>query len=504
MKTNMKKTIYIHIGTEKTGTKTIQNFCCRNNEFLKKNDLYYPYNKDKKYMFNITHWPLAASLTKNNKFIPQDKMVPAQEMYDLFKEDIEKVPYNNILISAEPFSVNVTNKKSLLNLKSYLADYNVKIIVYLRRQDNYFVSLTSTKIKGGVHDSSAKFSTNEIFSNKERYDYFNLVSKWADVFGENNIIVKSFERETFINKNIIDDFFGIFNITVSEQNNSTEDNISLSLESLYFMNIVNGTYDLDNKERTKIYSLLEQRENKYKIKNLISPKERYDIIKHYESSNTKVAMKYLGKDDGILFNESIPSPNDKWDKFKGLTTETVFEIFNYVLHSKYGQESNEIMIDILIKDSINEILNNPISSKTNVNKDKETRPLFYSLENNLLEKGNMISSFKKEESEWTFISNGDDPHFMVPNFVNYNDVNELFVRIKITVPEDTMLQIFYKSKETSLNQNQSIKKNVKKGQNSLNIHIRFEVPITEIRLDPGTVEGEYVLHKFEIRDKVYS
>lgn len=351
------KTIYIHIGTEKTGTKSIQNFCCSRRDFLKRNNLFYPCNLDRKYIFNITHWPLAAALSQNNKFVPEEKRLSAKELFDELKSDIEQSGEERVLISAEPFSVNVTKAESISELKKLLNGYEVKIILYLRRQDDYYISHTSTKIKGGVHIQGNRYSADEAINNPIRYNYLELVKKWAKVFGKENMIIKTFEDSSLKNQNILSDFFGIFNMDISQFEAQTQrQNTSLSLDALYFMNMVNKGLKLSPKERSKIYSLLEKRESRFKIKNLISPTERKKILKHYQANNETLAKEYLNRQDGSLFKNDIGDANDAWEVFHGLNAAMTFEICRFLMRHKYGNQMPAKFSELLMQSVVREIL----------------------------------------------------------------------------------------------------------------------------------------------------
>jgi len=483
----MGRTIYIHIGTEKTGTKSIQTFCCQNNDFLKKHNLYYPYHPEKKYMHDITHWPLAAVLAENSGFVPPDKILPIHEMYGFFLRDIEEVPYDNILISAEPFSVYVIDKKKIGELKKQLSGYNVKIIVYLRRQDHYFVSLTSTKIKGGVHFQDHQISIEEVYREKSRYDYFELLTKWGDVFGHDNLIIRVYERDKMKNRSIIDDFFDIFNIDVSGFPSKPEENISLSLDNLFFLNLLNGQFGLDSMEL--VYSLLEKRDSGYSIENLISPKERHEILKYYEVSNQKVAKVFLGREDGVLFSEPMPNPDAEWKPFEGLDALKVFEICDYLLKSK--NYSDEHIINMLVENTLNEILSEKVERVG-----KAT--LIYDLENNVLQTTNMVSEVKKDKGGLHLISTGNDPFIVIPQFEN-SQYTYLAIHIEISAPEDTILQLFYKYPETGgYSEKYSISQKINKGRNQIMLLINGKHPVTDLRLDPGNVEGEFIIHEFKV------
>lgn len=351
------KTIYIHIGTEKTGTKSIQNFCCSRRDFLKKNNLFYPCNMDRKYIFNITHWPLAAALSQNNKFIPEEKRFSAKELFDELKSDIEQSEEERILISAEPFSVNVIRPERIAELRALLIEYEVKIILYLRRQDDYYISHTSTKVKGGVHIQGNKYSAEEAINNPARYNYLELVKKWAKVFGKQNMIIKTFEESSLKNQNILSDFFEIFDMDVSQfEAQAQRQNTSLSLDALYFMNLVNRELNLDPRERSRIYSLLEKRESKFKIKNLISPTERKKILEHYRTSNETLAKDYFNKQDGALFKNEINENNADWEVFHGLNAWFTFEICRFLMRHKYGEQMPAKFSELLAKSVVPAIL----------------------------------------------------------------------------------------------------------------------------------------------------
>ena len=45
---------------------------------------------------------------------------------------------------------------------------------------------------------------------------------------------------------------------------------------------------------------------------LISPRLRHKIAAKFESENCEIARRYLGREDGRLFLESLPEPSDAW------------------------------------------------------------------------------------------------------------------------------------------------------------------------------------------------
>ena len=349
----LKKNIYIHIGTEKTGTKTIQKFCIQNHDFLLSNNIFYPNNIDEPHVFKRTHWSLAACVADNNEFVPENKRFSPEVAFGSLKKEIDKNPCDNILISAEPFSTNVVNVNSIKTIKKCLKDYNVKIIIYLRRQDDYFISSVSTYVKGGRYIKENDFGASKVLAQKNRYDYLHILERWSQVFGKENMIVKRFEKQSMKNENLMEDFFDIFGITDFEFDKKYKRNTSLSLESLYFMNSINKKYQLESKARNQLYIALEKLAPVHSIKDLISPDKRIEILNYYRESNNKLAKEYFN--DEQLFIENVDD-STQWSRYLGPTLEELTRIVKGIQHKIKIPVFNSMLIK---QTAVKGIKNNP-------------------------------------------------------------------------------------------------------------------------------------------------
>src|SRR5690606_38518173 len=188
-KSNMKKTIYIHIGAHKTGTTAIQRFLSMNRDNLKKQGYLYPGKH------NAHHFIPHGLLNKTFLFSNPDTMTK-----NVFNE-IRKTKSENILISSEAFEF--LKKEDILLLKrDYLNDISVKIIFYVRRQDDLVESQYNAMIKGHQYKhnfSHFLFDSLKTEKNDFKNDFYSILETWRDVFGQENIIVRVYEKEQLPN-----------------------------------------------------------------------------------------------------------------------------------------------------------------------------------------------------------------------------------------------------------------------------------------------------------------
>ena len=111
---------------------------------------------------------------------------------------------------------------------------------------------------------------------------------------------------------------------------------------------------------------------------------------------------------------------------------------------------------------------------------------------------NQLSSQYRPDG-MVLISNGNDPYFALPLF-NFPSEKDLVVKIDITNPKDTVLQLYYATKSVPhYSEKQSIRRRITKGNNVVFIQLPPKDYTGHFRLDPGEIVGEFLLHSIEIR-----
>ena len=149
------KTLYIHIGTPKTGSTAIQFFCTENREILKKKGYCYP---DFPYRYK------GKSKRRNGVFLvgkyrDENGEWRVEEEEKIFSEGMSKIKelfksFDNVILSDEGiWLATKSRKKELwkkLQKEAKSNDFEIKIIVYLRRQDEYAESNWNQRIKHDI------------------------------------------------------------------------------------------------------------------------------------------------------------------------------------------------------------------------------------------------------------------------------------------------------------------------------------------------------------------
>jgi glycosyltransferase involved in cell wall biosynthesis len=311
-----KKKLYLHIGLPKTGTSAIQNFLINNEKLLKKEyDLYYP-NFGR--WCDGSHHKIAFALGSN----PYERMKSddeQKEYLDELEKDIYKSNCSRILLSSECFHL-YNNKNFILKFKE---KYEISIICYIRRQDEYLESIYGQNVRDIVYREKSDF--NEFLNNfKENLYYSRILSKWEEFVDRKNIIVKVYDKMTFLNNNIIDDFMDIFSIKINSKLKTDFKFINTSYSPTVTLYKVLLNIILKEQKEELIYILQEySNKNKEPMFSFFSDEERKSLIRIFEEDNELVRKKYTLLDN--LFDFRIDNKSKKF-----LQENDIFDITNYL------------------------------------------------------------------------------------------------------------------------------------------------------------------------------
>lgn len=213
----MKK-IYIHIGTHKTGTTAIQNFSGQHAKKLEALDVFYPVvsraiiNDVPSLGHHLLPWYLLNHPVPD-KFFGQfeDKK---QSLFPSLIAAIKSSNCDNVVLSSEAF--DRLDQEQILKLHGFFQQYDIKIIVYLRRKDAYLESRYQTKV---IHYYESK-ELSEIMTKLGPLNYFDFIRSWQDVFGVDNVLVRFYCKKSMIANNIVVDFYDQLGIDVKDMTNT--------------------------------------------------------------------------------------------------------------------------------------------------------------------------------------------------------------------------------------------------------------------------------------------
>ena len=185
----MKK-IYIHTGQDKTGTSSVQQMLFDNRLKLnEENNISFFTTDIKNRLIKYGNSCCWIKIDKRN--VKNDASIVSPE---ILAQNLAKLP-NDVIMSAECFAW-IFDKKELLIFKEELSKFfdKIIIIVYIRRQDKQIISLYQQRSKkhrppSNFFDDKESIAIPTYNENLDYYfDYYKRISRWGDVFGDDNII----------------------------------------------------------------------------------------------------------------------------------------------------------------------------------------------------------------------------------------------------------------------------------------------------------------------------
>jgi hypothetical protein len=224
-----KPEIFIHIGTHKTGTTSLQYFLHLNRDLLLKSGILYPKtgvpDKHNLYGQHQLAWVLL-----------EDKLYWDDDIWFRLKEECEKKRPGKIIISSEGFE-NL-EQPGIERLKEMLHSDNIKIIFYLRSYLGFMKSLYFEVMKKNQFSGNFK---DFIILKYSRLDYDSYLVKWSAIFGEENIILRLYD-EIESNTGLIKDFCSIigFDYSLVPDKNAIRINVTANDRTVNALRILNG------------------------------------------------------------------------------------------------------------------------------------------------------------------------------------------------------------------------------------------------------------------------
>ncbi|NOU66229.1 hypothetical protein GC096_19500 [Paenibacillus sp. LMG 31461] len=487
----MKK-IYIHIGMPKTGSSAIQAFLALNYENLLKRHVHFP---------NPPSFSQAFQTSSGN----------ADVLYELF--------INNELIEIERFIESLGHEDKVIlsserlfevlqlyptRFFSVLNRYNFKIICYVRRHDNLISSYYNQRVKN--HDEVNRSTVLEYV--KLNSHFYEVLSESLKYTSSERFIIRPYEKQQFCGGNIYSDFLNCIDIEVEGDFIFPEKivNPSLGWDALEFrrhLNMLRIDHDnITNKLAINAllakYTVEHNMGRPFQENSIFSPTERYEIINSFSEKYECIARTFLGRENGKLFYDDIPDIDSPWQQNEELSFEKSFEICKYLLNHKDKINVEEELMHIMLRGTVDRVL----SDEDHLSHlDFENMAFIYTLITKPTALSKDISILQRKLDFWYIEASGLDPHFTLPNFNAKSNDGEISVKIGITSSVSAVIELFYISDNVTFDSKHCISRNLKKGYNEVIININERSAIKSLRLDPGNVEGVYLLHQFEVKVK---
>jgi hypothetical protein len=321
------KSCFLHIGAPKTGSTALQKFLASNRDALTRLGWEYPDVN----LRGFGHHDLAFLISGGYPewALPQERTLD-ELSFDLISSVAER---NNVIISSENFYL-FPNPEGIAEIlrKANFPYEDVKVVLYVRRQDNALVSWYNQVIKAqGYSGSFAEC----ISCYRDLWDYATRLEAWSDVFGRNNVIVRPYQFKDLVENDIRRDFLRLAGLSpdIFDWSGGLT-NTRINRDLLEFQRLVNQLPLTPLEKRRFHRELIEltsatEMMDLFDDSPLLTATQRQEILSSYADSNTRVAKSYLGREQ--LFDVSVSAEPVQPEKRMGLSIEKLIYIFSWIL-----------------------------------------------------------------------------------------------------------------------------------------------------------------------------
>lgn len=315
----------IHIGIEKTGTTTIQQFLHQNREKLSEYGVAYLrtpglMNGRKLATYCMRYEYIDDGVRDLGIVSSSDRDKWRATFEKDFVEELQNLAKNihTVIISSEHFHSRLYTIGEVGTLFNVVDPFftEIQILVYLRRQDRVAVSLYSTFCKSGGVGTTVLDET--ITADNPYYNYYDLLERWATVFGKENIVVRMFDKDKFVNNDLVQDFMYTSGISSAKEfiipysrnkSMSVQTQKMLVLFNATFPHFVDGEPSWRNDEmRTHILDGFGEKQEGSGAE--VTKEEALAFYERFSESNQCVANAYLSAntlfaDDFSMYADTV-------------------------------------------------------------------------------------------------------------------------------------------------------------------------------------------------------
>lgn len=335
--------LYLHIGSHKTGTTTIQRFLSKNIDALKNQKVWYP-RYSELINTNIDHYA-HLDLAKALGGVSNSRLGKNEAELCIKSIRLNNSSYDKAIISAEPFyrlPVLKTNEDYWIareNFIRYLRKLfdlfeEVEVVVVLRRQDSFLVSMYAENITANRYskDILTYYKDNDFL-----FDYKRQCELWNKYFPLKVLI---FEDLVSSSMSLEYCFINEIGVRGDSLDSVSVKNITLPVPLIEYKRIINET-SLSIKELNLIYKEISMKYNSNKWRNnysFLSDNAINEIYDDFYEENQLLRDKYMSKVADIFPKPRKTSSNVFSCGTSFLMTEIHEEVVNIVNNSSLSKE----------------------------------------------------------------------------------------------------------------------------------------------------------------------
>jgi hypothetical protein len=338
---------FVHIGTEKTGTTSLQSFLHLNREKFMEDGLIFTKSTGEK---NNRALPvLAYSRAYSDEYTKRINIRSLSQLnehkkqvFERLKTEIEHLRtehhHHSFIFSSEHIQSRLKLPGEIKQLKEVLTELgmtDIRIIIYLRRPADIATSLYSTLIRSGGTDTMPPPPDSPHWNNICNHQQ--TITNYGKVFGRGNIIPRIYSKSVLAQQSIIHDFFKIFNMPIAGYIIPPRSNERLSATSLTLLRHLNSKFPKFINERPNPLrkNLVSYFEDSFEGEPYVMPADLYRAYDStFAASDEWVRQNYFPHLDR-LFDREIPEK--KQSMFSDTDLQVVADLIGRIWTDKQNR-----------------------------------------------------------------------------------------------------------------------------------------------------------------------
>lgn len=206
----MTRRLILHIGPMKTGSTAIQRWLGHSHASLSAAGFFLP----RALTSNASRLAVISLSRRDGKALTE---FDEKRLAD-FQAEIGNMPAATpcAIVSGEMLGQKLRTADAVASLRDLLAPYfsDIRVVAYLRRQDQLSLSHYSTALRLGERRARPLHKV---------FDFDEMLSAWAEVFGRDAMTVRIFDRKRLVNGDVVEDFASVLGLPFTKTDAKARD-----------------------------------------------------------------------------------------------------------------------------------------------------------------------------------------------------------------------------------------------------------------------------------------
>lgn len=286
--------IWLHIGSPKTGTTSLQGFLNDNQDRLRAEA-------------GVNFMAAGRSHIAHNQLAAAARMGDVTPLFDQIQREADSMPDAQHVVTSELlFNPHTTRK--LAPLVPASMKERTKVICYIRRQDSYLEALYKQFLKNSRIPPDRQAFLGDA---SKLVRYLEVINTYARAFGPENMVVRPFSSDTLTGGDVVLDFAGQLGIDILPGMTMQKGfaNKTFSAEMSETLATLGEATDFNIREVIRELIAIDH-PGTIRSRDVFTRAERHDLMEKMASDNRKLVRRYMPDHAGFFSYKELEEDSD--------------------------------------------------------------------------------------------------------------------------------------------------------------------------------------------------